>query len=34
MQKVVTIGWLAIISAMPKNAWNGMPANSSSIRIT
>ncbi len=29
-----TIGSEAIISAMPKKAWNGMPANSSSIRIT
>ena len=31
---VVTIGSLAIIRAIPKNAWNGIPANSSSIRIT
>lgn len=31
---VETIGELAIISAMPKNAWKGMPAKSSSIRIT
>lgn len=30
---VSTIGSDAIIKAMPKNAWNGIPANSSSIRI-
>lgn len=33
-RKVSTIGSEAIINAIPKNAWNGMPANSSSIRIT
>ncbi len=30
---VSTIGVDAIISAIPKKAWNGIPANSSSIRI-